>query len=173
MLLSLVTNKKEIEAYEDRLETELKTRGQAFDEKYHTSENIQCYFLAKFDVSYSRGFKDNRYINHFFRGKSTEGGFQINIPKSGIDRNVQGAFVKLSGAIYLLHRGRRLGGRLKGRNLCDCHGVEKLKIIQHFDDDGETKEGVVIPFLHKKGRFKPDFLGTIREIVDALDLWGR
>jgi len=77
---------------------------------------VMAYHVATLDFWVAFADSGNRYWNALGVGNPFEGDStiiaEINPPKSGIDRNIAGLFIKdKKGVIYLAHRGKIGGGR--------------------------------------------------------------
>jgi hypothetical protein len=136
-----------------------------------------AWYLANYAIYWrpkSPDSKHRRHINFFGQGKPTKrfkDAFQLNVPPDGVDRKIKGGFLKSGSAICVLHRGPLGGGRKDG-----SHDLRTYfpKLVAIFDDDGRDASGVLVPFLDKSGKLEPDFLPTIKRIVDDLaDRLGR
>jgi hypothetical protein len=172
MVFTLITDCDEIQTCQTRLEDELKKRGQHFTSDFSVKGQEfgprAAYYLKDFGIFYRPGSRETQHRNCFGQGKPTKrfkDAFQLNVPKSGVNRSTKGGFLKAGSAICVLHRGPLGGGRKDGsHNLCDYFN----DLVDTFDDDGRDTEGVVIRFLDKSGQLEPSFLPTIKRIVDGV-----
>jgi hypothetical protein len=176
MGFTLITEGKEIQACQAKLECELKKRGEQFTCYYAArgfpeGTTSEAWYFPAYDIYWRpKGpySKHKRHLNFFGQGKPKrrfKDAFQLNIPHDGVDRKIKGSFLKSGAALCVLHRGPLGGGRKDGsHNLCNYF----RDLVSSFDDDGIAREGVMIPFLDKSGQLEPDFLPTIKRIVDDL-----
>ncbi len=173
MLPTLVTDSAAILRYQKRLEAELKKQGQEFEARYQTrgfTEGMRhpAYYFHNNDIYWKSGDSsaDNRYWNSFGAGKPTDlkDAFQLNVPKSGVNRRVQGGFLERHQEVFLLHRGPLGGGRKDGsHNLCEM--VPEL--VGSFNDAGIVRDGVIISLFEADGDLYPDFFDKIALAVRA------
>src|SRR4051812_23221560 len=118
-MLSLITQSVEIQKLQSRLESEMKSRGSLFYSIYKTRglpDGIlhEAFYFKQFNIYWKSGdsSRDNRYWNSFGVGQPPRlrDAFQLNVPKEGVYRRVQGGFLRSGSEAYLLHRGALGGG---------------------------------------------------------------
>ena len=175
MLPELITDASEIRVCQLRLEDELKkASGDPFGAHYKTrglTEGMdhEAYYFKNHKIYWKSGdYTDaNRYWNTFGIGRPEQlkDAFQISPPKVGIKRNIRGGFLKRGREIFLLHRGPLGGGRKDGsHNMCDLVPDQ----VEFFNDGGQEREGIVIPFLDAEGNFHSEFLPRVAHLVKVV-----
>jgi len=113
-----------------------------------------------------------RYMNAFGVGMPTAGGsvsstIEINIPKSGLDRKIGGAFARDDGGrVFLVHRGRIGGRRGVGKSLFESH----YRGVWSEVEDGEGRSIVVVIGELQSSRFVRQLAQFVRKVEAVKDL---
>jgi len=87
-----------------------------------------------------------RYLHAFGVGRPSDGGavsstIEINIPVSGLDRKIGGAFARDDGGrVFLVHRGRIGGRRGVGKSLFESH----YRGVWSEVEEGDARSAVVV-----------------------------
>src|SRR4051812_43294883 len=114
MSFKLITDGNEIQACQNKLESELKKRGKPFTCYYATrgfpeGTTSEAWHFSDYDIYWRpKGphINHKRHLNFFGQGKPKtrfKDAFQLNIPHDGIDRKIKGAFLKSGAALCVLH----------------------------------------------------------------------
>jgi len=120
------------------------------------------------------GKRKDRYWNILGSGKYRHWKYaelELNIPKDGVDRSMQAAFVKdENGKRYLVHRGGFRGKkkmmkrrffmeRFNGNKISAGEGrkLQEFAVIASLDDNGEKFIQDVVDFLREVNRIKAEF----------------
>lgn len=113
-----------------------------------------------------------RYLNAFGLGMPAAGGavsstIEINIPMSGLDRKIGGAFARDDGGrAFLVHRGRIGGRRGVGKSLFES----SYRGVWSEVEDGDARSTVVVIGELQSRRFVRQLARFIRKVEAMKDL---
>ncbi|GAB1350998.1 hypothetical protein MASR1M107_32130 [Ignavibacteriales bacterium] len=181
---AVVDNPVEIEI----LQTELRDKFLEKSDKKHKvgklpiDKYVDCQLNAAdvnkfwylYNLHIKNGSRQARYWNILGSGDTKHWRFaelELNIPKEGIDRKMQAAFVKdEEGKRYLVHRGGFRGkkkamtrkffiDRFKGKKIVAGEGekLQEFAVIACLNDKGEKFIQDVAKFLNEVKRIKAEF----------------
>jgi len=137
------------------------------------SENKDVWYLYNLHTDMP-GTRKDRYWNILGSGEYEHWSLaevELNIPLEGIDRKMQGAFVKDDeGKRYLVHRGRFRGkktfmkiedfmNKFSGEKILSGEGkkLQEFAVIACLDDNGDKFIQDVVKFLNEVKRIKTEF----------------
>lgn len=169
----LLTGEAAIAELWERYARDLEQQGSDFSGSYQTRgadiASHAAFCFAAENIYWKSGDSqgETRYWNSFGVGKPSalRDAFQANIPKSGVDRRIQGGFLTRDKEVFLLHRGSLRGGRKDGNY--DLREIVP-ELVGAFDDDGSEHEGVLFPYLDTSGTFHREFLPNVARAVKAV-----
>ena len=178
-MLRLITDKREIEDCQNKLESQLKKRlpyKEELDIGFQGGKITNDVFYSD-GLWYSTSILDDadfpRYWNAFGLGKRDDGNqtiiVEINSPLEGRTRQVAGLFAKddLTNEYFILHKGKIGGGR---------EGIGKNKFknwylgkwVEVFDDQVGSEEAILISSIASKNLVSKltDFVREVAEFKD-------
>lgn len=134
--------------------------GESFRAKVLWAEEPGIWF-------HTRTIAGDRYRNVFGLGRPPEGGavsstIEINVPTSGLDRKIGGAFAQdEAGEVFLIHRGKIGGRRGVGKSLFETY---YRGVWSEVGDGGVRSAVVVIGGIHS-----PLFVRQVAQFVRKVE----